>query len=72
VACQGVFLKLKDLLSSPSVLVYPNIENDLILHTDAIGEGSGAVLEQVQENGKFHPMTYALVGLSPILTAIME
>ena len=40
-----------------TVLAYPNLEAKFILHTDASGEGSGAVLEQEQD-GKLHPVAY--------------
>ena len=45
-ACQSAFLKLKDLLVSPPVLV----------DTDASIEGLGA--EQEQEGGMLHPVAY--------------
>uniref|UniRef100_A0A1X7UNW9 Integrase catalytic domain-containing protein n=1 Tax=Amphimedon queenslandica TaxID=400682 RepID=A0A1X7UNW9_AMPQE len=58
-ACQSAFQKLKDLLTSPPVLAYPDFSNPFILHTDASGEGLGAVLEQSNENGVCHPVAYA-------------
>lgn len=41
--CQDAFMRLKELLSSPPVLAYPNF----------------AVLEQEQADGKLHPIVYA-------------
>ena len=56
--CQQAFERLKDLLTSPPVLAYPNFAAKFVLHTDASGEGLGAVLEQEQD-GKLHPVAYA-------------
>lgn len=64
IACQGAFQALKDLLMTPPVLAYPNFDRDFILHTDASIEGLGAVLEQVQDDGKSHPIAYASRSLS--------
>ena len=56
-ARQQAFEKLKDLLTSPPVLAYPNFAAKFILHTDASGEGLEAALEQEQD-GKLHPVAY--------------
>ena len=63
-ACQGAFQKLKDLLVSPPVLVYPNFDKSFVMHMDASIEGLGAVLEQEQEDGKLHPVAYTSRSLS--------
>ena len=57
--CQGAFLRLKDHLISPPVLSYPDFGKGFVLHS---GDGLGTVLEQVQEDGRSHPVAYALVG----------
>ena len=57
--CQASFQWLKDLLVMPPVLVYPNFDKSFILHTDASGDGLGAVLEQEQGDGTSHPVAYA-------------
>ena len=41
------------------MLAYPHFNKAFILHTDASGEGLGAVLEQKQEDGMLHPVAYA-------------
>lgn len=63
-ACQDAFGALKDRLVSPPVLAYPNFSKPFVLHTDASGVGLGAVLEQEQEDGKLHPVSYASRTLS--------
>ena len=63
-ACQGAFLRLKDLLVTPPVLAFPNFTKSFVLHTDASIEGLGAVLEQEQEDGRLHPVAYASRSLS--------
>ena len=50
---------MKDHLISTPVLSYPDFGKGFVLHTDASGDGLGAVLEQVQEDGRSHPVAYA-------------
>ncbi len=63
-SCQDSFEALKDKLVSPPVLAYPCFSKPFVLHTDASGVGLGAVLEQVQEDGKLHPISNASRTLS--------
>ncbi len=56
-----MFDRLKDLLTP--VLAYPNLANRFVLHTDASGEGLGAVLEQ-EGDGQLHPVAYTSRSLS--------
>ena len=62
--CQQSFDRLKQLLSEPPVLAYPDFARPFTLHTDASGKGLGAVLEQEGEEGKNHPVAYASRTLS--------
>lgn len=51
--CQHAFDSLKELLTSPPILSYPDrttTANPLVLHVDASGIGAGACLSQVQDN----------------------
>ena len=41
------------------MLAYQSFDQDLILETDMIIQGIGAVLSQVQDNNKPHPVAYA-------------
>ena len=52
-------MPLKELLSSPPVLAYPNFDMPFILHTDATIQGLGAMLEQERPDGKLHTIAYA-------------
>ena len=63
-ACEGAFVCLKQLLTSPPVFAYPDFSKPFMLHTDASGKGLGAVLEQVQDNGSHHPVAFASRTLS--------
>jgi hypothetical protein len=54
---------LKQLLVSPPILAYPEYGQPFILHTDASGQGLGAILYQEIE-GKKRVIAYASRGLS--------
>ncbi|CAB0008807.1 unnamed protein product [Nesidiocoris tenuis] len=55
---QLAFETLKERLTSPPILAYPDFTSSFILATDASGCGVGAVLSQLH-NGKEHPVAYA-------------
>ena len=61
--CQKAINQLKSLLTTPSVLAYPNFNKPFQLHTDAIGQGLGAVVEQ-QFDGLSHPVAFTSRTLS--------
>jgi hypothetical protein len=46
------------LLSEEPILKYPDFDNELILATDAANVAIGAVLGQLDELGKKHPVAY--------------
>lgn len=50
---------LKEKLTSPPLLMYPDFSKPFILTTDASNTGLGAVLTQINEDGKEHPIAYA-------------
>ena len=49
---QEAFETLQKLCTESPILAYENFKAPFILHTDASGEGLGAVLYQVQEGKK--------------------
>ena len=53
------FKTLKKKCMTVPVLAFVDLEKPFILETDASGIGLGAVLLQVQEDGKLHPIAYA-------------
>lgn len=63
--CEAAFLSLKTLLVSPPVLAYPCFTMDFTLETDASIQGLGAMLSQVQDDGKLHLVAYASRALNP-------
>lgn len=56
--CKNSFLKLKDLLVSSPILVYPDFSNEFTITTDASCLGLGAVLSQQRDCAE-HPVHYA-------------
>ena len=68
IACKDSFNCLKKKLIEGPMLVYPK---DFMLEMDANKQGLGAVLSQVQYDGKCHPVSYASQALSP-KNAIMQ
>ena len=59
IECEEAFMTLKGKLTSPPVLAYPHFDTEFTLETDALIRGLGAVLSQVQPDGKLHPVAYA-------------
>ena len=51
-AQEETFNKLKEILSSPPVLSYPDFQKPFELHIDASGKGLGAILYQNQDDKK--------------------
>ena len=56
---QRAFEYLKERLISSPILGYPDFEKPFFLYTDASGIGLGAVLSQLDENGKEYVVAYA-------------
>ena len=63
--CQNAFELLKQKLIEAPVLAYPSFDKDFTLETDASALGLGAILSQVQADGRLHPVAYASRALSP-------
>ena len=61
---QKSFDGLKQALTRSPRLVYPSFNREFYLETDASILGLGAVLSQVQDDGKKHPIAYASRALS--------
>ena len=63
-ASQSALESLKCKLSVAPVLAYPSFEKNFVLETDACLQGLGAILSQKQDDGKLHPIAYAIRALS--------
>ena len=57
--CQCAFKELRRKLVLAPVLAFPDFSRRFILDTDASKEGIGAVLSQILDDGKEHPISYA-------------
>ncbi|XP_057188755.1 interleukin-13 receptor subunit alpha-1 isoform X1 [Triplophysa rosa] len=62
--CAAAFRQLKDALTSPPVMAFPNFEKPFVLSTDASNVAIGAVLAQIQD-GNERVVAYASHVLSP-------
>ena len=56
---QAAFEALKKSLTTPPVLIYPKYEKEFIVATDASSRAVGAVLSQLDDDGREHPIHYA-------------
>ena len=63
-SCQDAFNTLRKALTEAPVLAYPNFTEKFRLETDACVKGLGAVLSQLQDDEKVHPVAYASRALS--------
>ena len=56
---QVAFDRLKEMLTKAPILSYPDFERPFTIYTDSSGFGIGAVLSQIQADGKEHVVSYA-------------
>lgn len=63
--CDSAFQQLKEKLSSPPVLAFPNINKDFRIAVDASGTGIGYVLSQFDDDGNERVICYGGRSLHP-------
>ena len=59
------FLHLKFIITSSPILVFPEPHRPYLVEADSSGYATGAVLSQMHDNNKWHPVAYLSKGLSP-------
>ena len=59
VECQQARDKLIQALTTPPLLIFPDLDKPFILHVDASTTGLGAVLLQFGDDKRLHPVCYA-------------
>ena len=64
-SCEQAFDTLKSKLLTAPILAYPDFTRDFVLETDASKQGLGAILSQLRDDSKLHPLAYASCSLSP-------
>ena len=57
-AAEEAFHTLKKKCTTAPVLAFADLKKPFLLETDAPKYGLGAVLQQVQEDGRYHPVAY--------------
>ena len=62
-AAEEAFYTLKKKCATAPVLAFADLKRPFLLETDASKYGLGTVLQQVQEDGKYHPVAYASCAL---------
>ena len=58
-AAEEAFYTLKKKCVTAPVLAFADLKRPFLLETDASKYGLGTMLQQVQEDGKYHPVAYA-------------
>ena len=58
-AAEEAFHTLKKKFMTAPMLAFADLKKPFLLETDASKYGLGAVVQQVQEDGKYHPVAYA-------------
>ncbi len=62
---ENAFMLLKEKLTSPPCLAYPDFGKPFTLHTDASRNGLGCALYQADNKGKLHPISFGSRSLTP-------
>ena len=62
-AAEEAFHTLKKKCVTAPVLAFANLKKPFLLETDASKYGLGTILQQVQEDGRYHPVAYASCAL---------
>jgi len=61
----GAFEHLKKAICSTPILVFPDPTRSYLVEADSSGYATGAVLSQMRDDGRWHPVAFISKGLSP-------
>ena len=64
-SCEQAFDTLKSKLLTAPILAYPDFTRDFVLEIDICKQRLGAILSQLQDDSKLHPLAYTSHSLSP-------
>ena len=62
-AVEEAFYTLKKKCATAPILAFTDLKRPFLLETDASKFSLGAVLQQIQEDGRYHPVAYASCAL---------
>jgi len=63
---QAAFEKLKELITTAPILIFPNDHRTYRVEADSSDVATGAVLSQESDDGKWHPIAFLSKSLNPV------
>jgi hypothetical protein len=61
---QLAFNEIRDTILTVPILVFPDFDKKKMIETDSSNFATGGVLNQLEDNGKWHPVAFLSQGLT--------